>query len=84
MHSKEEAERLERFSENFQAAFDKRLKSLRVSEGESLSFDEIGEIYIQVQGNARAANKLSLNTRTKTGEIDDYLETRRPFGAAAQ
>ena len=60
------------------------MKTLNTSEGESLTFDEIAEIYIQVNGNARQANKMSLNTRTKTGEIDDYLETRRPFGTATQ
>ena len=37
--------------------------------------------YIQVQGRARERNNLSLSTRTKTGDINDYLETRRPFGA---
>ncbi len=84
MHSKEEAENAERLSANLSAAFDKRLKTLNTSEGETLTFDEIAEIYIQVNGNARQANKMSLNTRTKTGEIDDYLETRRPFGTAAQ
>jgi hypothetical protein len=25
---------------------------------------------------------MSLTTRSKTGEISDYLEVRRPFGAA--
>jgi hypothetical protein len=27
---------------------------------------------------------MSLNTVTKTGDIADYLETRRPFGTAPQ
>jgi hypothetical protein len=33
-------------------------------------------------GESRAKENLTLNTRTKTGEISDYLEVRRPFGAA--
>jgi hypothetical protein len=56
-------------------------KKLNQAEGESLSIDELEDIYIQVQGRARERNNLSLSTRTKTGDINDYLETRRPFGA---
>ena len=52
------------------------------SEGESLSMDDLSDIYIQVKAESRAKNNHSLNTTTKNGEIADYLETRRPFGAA--
>lgn len=33
-------------------------------------------------GEQRGNNNMSLATKTKTGEINDYLEVRRPFGAA--
>jgi len=47
-----------------------------------LSFDDISDIYIQVMGEFRERNNMSLTTRSKNGEINDYLEVRRPFGAA--
>ena len=46
-----------------------------------MSIEDLSEIYIQVKGESRANNNMALNTVTKTGEIADYLETRRPFGA---
>ena len=55
---------------------------LNSGEGESLSFDDLSDIYMQVMGEARSKNNFSLQTRSKTGEINDYLEVRRPFGAA--
>ena len=60
---------------------EKRESLLNRSEGESLSIEDLSEIYIQVKGESRAASNMALNTVTKTGEIADYLETRRPFGA---
>ena len=55
---------------------------LNTKEGESLSIDDISDVYMQVMGEARAKTNMSLTTRSKTGEISDYLEVRRPFGAA--
>ena len=69
MHSKEEAEQTENFQARYTEALDKRSKMLNESEGESLTLEEMSEIYIQVSSDARQANKMSLNTRTKTGEI---------------
>jgi hypothetical protein len=59
-----------------------RSQLLNTKEGESLSFDDISDIYIQVMGEFRERGNMSLSTRSKTGEINDYLEVRRPFGAA--
>ena len=59
-----------------------RMQLLNAKEGESLSFDDISDIYIQVMGEHRGKNNMTLTTRTKTGEINDYREVRRPFGAA--
>ena len=81
LHDKTEAERQEDLAKRFNQVADKRESLLHRSEGESLSIEDLSEIYMQVKGEARSATNMSLNTVTKTGEIADYLETRRPFGA---
>ena len=51
-------------------------------EGESLSTDELTQIYLKVvMARYREKETFQMNTKTKTGEINDYLEVRRPFGA---
>jgi hypothetical protein len=37
---------------------------------------------MQAKGEQRQKTGMSLNTRNKNGDIADYLEVRRPFGAA--
>ena len=59
-----------------------RKKLLNQQEGETLSVDDISDIYMQAMGEHRNKINMSLTTRSKTGEISDYLEVRRPFGAA--
>lgn len=59
-----------------------RSKLLNSKEGESLSIDDISDVYMQVMGEYRGKNNMQLTTKSKTGEISDYLEVRRPFGAA--
>ena len=68
----------------FRRAVDARKATLNEAEGESLSLDDLSEVYVQVRGDARARNNMVLNTTNKTGEINDYLEVRRPFGSAPQ
>ena len=84
LHDKATAERDEAEAEEFQRAVDARKATLNEAEGESLSLDDLSEVYIQVRGDARARNNMALNTTNKTGEINDYLEVRRPFGSAPQ
>ena len=55
---------------------------LNTDEGETLSTEDMTEIFMQVMGEMRVRGKFSLASKTKTGEINDYLEVRRPFGAA--
>ena len=51
-------------------------------EGESLSTDELTQIYLKVvMARYREKETFQMNTKTKTGEVNDYLELRRPFGA---
>lgn len=59
-----------------------RTKYLNHEEGESLSIDDLQDIYCQVKAEEREKYNFALNTKSKTGDITDYLETRRPFGAA--
>jgi hypothetical protein len=66
----------------FQEVVDQRSSVLAQKEGESLSLDDLSDIYMQVRAEGRGKANMSLNTRSKTGEINDYLEVRRPFGAA--
>jgi hypothetical protein len=58
-----------------------RTSHLNHTEGESLSIDDISDVYIQAMAEEREKHNFQLNTRNKTGEISDYLETRRPWGA---
>ena len=84
MHDSATAERAEAEADEFQRAVDARKATLNEAEGESLSIDDLSEVYIQVRGDARARNNMALNTTDKTGEINDYLEVRRPFGSTPQ
>ena len=61
---------------------DDKEKLINTKEGETLSADDLSDIYMQVMAETRGKNNMTLTTRTKTGEINDYLEVRRPFGAA--
>lgn len=81
LHDIPSAERAEADAEQFGLAAEEAQAQLNTAEGETLSIDDIQDIYIQTQGANRARNNVALNTVTKTGAINDYLETRRPFGS---
>tara|TARA_B110000046_G_C12833744_1_gene330547 strand:- start:151 stop:441 length:291 start_codon:yes stop_codon:yes gene_type:complete len=82
LHSKTQAESAEDLGARFEEVANERTALLNTSEGESLSIDDLSEIYIQVMGEYRERQNLSRNLKSSTGEINDYLEVRRPFGAA--
>ena len=82
VHNKDEQENLKYINDRMGQVMDDRTRLLNNKEGESLSIDDISDVYMQVMGEARAKSNMSLTTRSKTGEISDYLEVRRPFGAA--
>ena len=82
VHSKEYIDGLKAVGERFGEVLEDRTSILNHKEGESLSIDDISDVYMQVMGEHRNKTNMSLSTRTKTGEINDYLEVRRPFGAA--
>ncbi len=81
-HNKDNQEGLKAIGDRMGEVMDDRSRLLNTKEGESLSIDDISDVYMQVMGEHRAKTNMSLTTRSKTGEISDYLEVRRPFGAA--
>jgi hypothetical protein len=58
-----------------------KLKTMDVENGEALSAEEIGEIHHKAMNEIRDKMNLNVRTRNKRGEIEDYLEVRRPLGA---
>lgn len=82
IHSKEHQDNLKYLDERMSDVIEQKSSLLNTAEGESLSVEDISDIYMQVMGEYRGKTNMTLTTRTKTGEINDYLEVRRPFGAA--
>ena len=81
-HSDGHQQRHDQTKARMQEVMAERQKYLNTNEGESLSIDDMQDIYCQVKAEEREQHNFSLNTRSKNGDISDYLETRRPFGAA--
>ena len=82
LHDQATVERQEEEGARFSAAIEEAEAGLSKDDGESLSMDDLQDIYIQVRGANRARANMALETRSKNGDINDYLEVRRPFGAA--
>jgi len=80
-HSEGHQQRIEETRLRIQELKEERTQQLNHEEGESLSIDDVQDIYIQAKAEERERYNFSLNTRSKTGDISDYLEARRPFGA---
>lgn len=59
---------------------EEKLKTLDVENGEDLSPDDIEQIHRQADEDVRVRHNLKVNTRNKRGDIEDYLEVRRPLG----
>ena len=83
MNSVQHAQAAEGFQTRFDEVATQKNSLLNSKEGESLSIEDLTEVYIQVRGEQRESNKMSLKTLTKTGDYADHLEHRRPFGAPA-
>ena len=84
LHSQAHQDRYQETAENYQAKLESKKQSLNHEEGETPSFDDIQDAYIEAKAEERVKYNFELNTKTRTGNINDYLEVRRPFGAAAQ
>lgn len=74
--------------EAFEQNMNERIKNARsqldTSAGERLSIEDFEDIYMDAMADKRAKNNMSRNARDRNGELNDYLEVRRPFGAASQ
>lgn len=81
-HQKEHQESRAHLNERLLQVKGEREALLNQKEGEFLSIEDLTEIYMQVMAEYRQKENFSLQTKSKTGEIQDYLEVRRPFGAA--
>lgn len=81
LHDPATAERDEADGQRFLEACNDAKLALNTAEGESLSIEDLSDIYIQVKGANRARANMAAETRTRTGDINDYLEVRRPLGS---
>lgn len=77
-----EAQAAEADQERFAELKEQKSSTLAIEEGESLSTEDLSDIFMQVKSERRNADNFSLNTKNKDGSIADYLELRRPFGTA--
>ena len=82
VHSAEEQAGMRDVDERMNEIAAHRASLLNQAEGESLSIDDLSDCYIQAMAEHRGKTNMSLTTRSKNGDISDYLEVRRPFGAA--
>jgi hypothetical protein len=82
LHDKATAERDSEDGARLNAAIDVAQKQLNTAEGETLSLDDLSDIYMQVKGANRARANMSQETCSKNGDIHDYLEVCRPLGSA--
>ena len=75
------AERTMQIIDRVKAIKHQKEQALDTNEGESLSADDISEIYYQVMAEFRNQHGFTSKARNERGEYADYLEVRRPFGA---
>ena len=74
----------EAFEQNMNDRIKNAQSQLDTNAGERLSIEDFEEIYMEAMADKRAKNNMSKNARGRDGELNDYLEVRRPFGAAGQ
>ena len=60
---------------------EQKLKTKDVENGEELSLDEIDEIRLEANAQVRQELRMNVKTRNRQGEVEDYLEVRRPLGS---
>ena len=82
LHSIKEARRSEEFDADFQNRLEKAEEQLDTDNGERLSLEDKEDIYMEAMADKRARDNMSQAARGRDGEINDYLELRRPFGSA--
>eukprot|EP00345_Euplotes_harpa_P011136 CAMPEP_0168344790 /NCGR_PEP_ID=MMETSP0213-20121227/17073_1 /TAXON_ID=151035 /ORGANISM="Euplotes harpa, Strain FSP1.4" /LENGTH=219 /DNA_ID=CAMNT_0008352693 /DNA_START=1 /DNA_END=660 /DNA_ORIENTATION=+ len=81
LHDKDFAERNLEIIEKVKEIKKQKEAALDTKEGETLSVDDIAEIYYQVMAEYRNKHGFAGKARRNGDEYADYLEVRRPFGA---
>ena len=81
-HSKATHDRMEQTVGRIEELAQAKEATMATQEGERIDLDDLQEIIIKAKGEERVSSEMMSNSATKTGEINDYLEVRRPFGAA--
>ena len=84
LHSVEEAKRDEALQADMSQRMQKAEEQLDTKAGETLSIEDMEDIYMDAKADQRSKEKMARNVRGRDGEINDYLEFRRPYGAASQ
>ena len=82
MHDLDLAKKNEAFRQDMDARVSKAEESLDSANGEKLSIEDKEEIYFDAWADRRARENMARNAKGRDGEINDYLELRRPFGSA--
>lgn len=59
---------------------EEKLRTMDVDNGEDLTPDDIEAIHHKAMDDVRDKMNVNMRTRNKRGEIEDFLEVRRPFG----
>ena len=80
MHDPTTVKNDEQFVEDVQARKAKAESHLDTDSGERLAIEDLEEIYMDAMADRRAHQNMTRNLRGRTGEYNDYLELRRPFG----
>jgi len=65
--------------ERVEQLIEEKLQTKDVENGEDLTPDDLVDIHKEANEDIRAKLNLKLATRGKTGEVEDYLEVRRPL-----
>jgi hypothetical protein len=82
MHSDAHQARFAESKDALDEASAERTHMLNHEEGETLSVDDTEAIWLDIKAAERSRNNFEMTSRTKKGDVNDFLETRRPFGAA--
>ena len=81
LHDEKEIEQFGRLRDRVDELKAERESNLASNEGETLTIDDIGDIYMQVMQEYRSERQMNIRSKDARGNINDYLENRRPFGA---
>ena len=82
LHDINTARKAEAFKQDMADRVSKAEEQLDKGSGETLSIEDMEDIYMDAKADERARENMARNARGRDGEYNDYLELRRPFGSA--